>query len=51
MKMPDIKRHYIISMVKSILRIAGYLVALLNFTAGMVILVVAEVLGVVEENV
>ena len=51
MKMPDIKRHYIISRVKSILRIAGYIYILIHIPTAVIVLIISEALGLIEENV
>lgn len=51
MKMPDIKRHYLVSMVKSIMRITGYVLLLKNTPLAAKVLIVSEILGIVEENV
>jgi hypothetical protein len=51
MKQPDPKLHQIISFVKSVIRIAGYLTLLVNIPLGVVILVISEVIGVGEELV
>jgi len=49
-ELPDVKKHYIVSMVKSVLRIAGYLFLFKIAPVASVILIVSEVLGVLEEN-
>ena len=43
--------HFNVSMVKSILRILGYGLLLLNITAAVIVLILSEVLGIVEEIV
>ncbi len=51
MKMPDIKRHYVVSMGKSVMRIAGYAALLESIPIAVIILILSEILGIVEENV
>ena len=50
-KMPDQKWHQIISFIKSGIRIGGYLMLLVNIPAAVLILVVSELIGIVEELV
>ena len=50
-KMPDQKWHQIISFIKSGIRIGGYLMLLLNIPAAVLILVISELIGIVEELV
>jgi hypothetical protein len=49
--MPDIKRHYVVSMGKSVMRIAGYAALLESIPIAVIILILSEILGIVEENV
>jgi hypothetical protein len=51
MKLPDAKRHYIVSMTKSVLRIVGYIFLFSFSPIAGTILVLSEVLGILEENV
>lgn len=51
MDLPDAKRHYIVSMAKSVLRIVGYLFLFPVVPIASVVLILSEVLGIVEENV
>ncbi len=48
-KEPDVNRHRSISYAKSAVRIFGFLNLLHNLPAGVILLVVAELLGIVEE--
>ena len=50
-KMPDQKWHQIISFIKSSIRIGGYLMLLLNIPAAVLILVISELIGIIEELV
>ena len=43
--------HFNVSMVKSIMRILGYGLILLNITAAVIMLILSEVLGIIEEIV
>lgn len=52
MNSPDPKRHFIISMVKSLLRIgAGAYLVWATFYGAGVLIIAAEILGIVEELV
>ena len=48
---PDAKKHLIISNIKSAIRIAGYICLPFNLNLAVIILILSEVLGVVEELV
>ena len=50
-KLPDPKKHQIISFVKSGVRILGYLFIPFNIGVAVTLLVVSEVIGIVEELV
>ena len=50
-KLPDPKKHQIISFVKSGIRILGYLFIPFDLGAAVVLLVVSEAVGVLEEMV
>ena len=50
-KLPDPKLHQIISFVKSGIRIIGYLFIPFDLGAAVVLLVVSEGIGIVEELV
>ncbi|MFA7142891.1 MAG: hypothetical protein WC175_02800 [Candidatus Dojkabacteria bacterium] len=45
------KGHFWISVVKSVIRIAGFGIAIVNLNVGLVLLMVAELLGILEEVV
>ena len=46
-----INNHFTISMIKSALRIGGFLLLVNYFNLGIMILVVAELIGIIEEMV
>lgn len=48
---PDPERHFWVSMVKSLLRIAGFAGLIYSTIVGVVLLILAEILGIVEEIV
>jgi len=50
-KLPDPKKHQIISFVKSGIRILGYIFIPFNIGVAVTLLVVSEVIGIVEELV
>jgi hypothetical protein len=50
-KLPDPKKHQIISFVKSGIRILGYIFIPFDLGAAVTLLVVSEVVGIVEELV
>ena len=50
-KLPDPKKHQIISFVKSGIRILGYIFIPFNLGAAVALLVVSEAVGILEELV
>ena len=50
-KLPDPKKHQIISFVKSGVRILGYIFIPFDLGAAVTLLVVSEVVGILEELV
>ena len=50
-KLPDPKKHQIISFVKSGIRILGYIYLPLNLIVAAFFLILAEVVGIYEELV
>ena len=50
-KLPDPKKHQIISFVKSVIRILGYIFIPIDLGAAVTLLVVSEAVGIVEELV
>ena len=50
-KLPDPKKHQIISFVKSGIRILGYIFIPLDLGAAVTLLVVSEAVGILEELV
>jgi hypothetical protein len=51
MKHPDPKTHQLVSFLKSAIRIAGYVLIPINITGAVVLLVLSELVGIVEELV
>ena len=51
MRQPDPKLHQQISFIKSGLRIAGYVAILFTIEIAVVLLVISEVVGIIEELV
>lgn len=50
-KMPDQKWHQIISFIKSGVRILGYALLIVDIPTAMVVLVLSEAIGIIEELV
>ena len=50
-KLPDPKKHQIISFIKSSIRIIGYILIPINLIAATLVLILSEVIGIVEELV
>ena len=50
-KLPDPKKHLIISFVKSGIRILGYIFIPFNLGVAVTLLIVSEAVGIVEELV
>jgi hypothetical protein len=50
-KHPDPRKHQLISFVKSAVRITGYILMPFNLVPAMVVLVLSELIGIVEELV
>ena len=50
-KLPDPKKHHLISFVKSGIRILGYLFIPFDLGAAVTLLVVSEAVGILEEMV
>lgn len=48
---PDADKHKRISLVKSVIRIGGFLLLPLNLPLGIIALVASEILGIIEELV
>jgi hypothetical protein len=51
MKYPDAKLHQIISFIKSGIRILGYMFLLFNLPIAVILLVLSEGIGILEELV
>ena len=50
-KLPDPKKHQLISFVKSGIRILGYIFIPIDLGAAVTLLVVSEAVGIIEELV
>lgn len=50
-KAPDPKFHRAVSFIKSIIRIGGYVLLMVDLEAAVSVLVLSELVGVVEELV
>ena len=50
-KLPDPKKHQIISFVKSGIRILGYIFIPFNISVAVTLLIVSEAVGIIEELV
>ena len=50
-KLPDPKKHQLISFIKSGVRILGYIFIPFDLGAAVTLLVVSEVIGILEEMV
>jgi hypothetical protein len=50
-KLPDPKNHQLISFLKSAVRISGYLLLPYSITISVIVLVISELIGIVEELV
>ena len=50
-ELPDAKNHQIISFVKSGIRILGYLFLWFNLDVAIILLILSEMVGVIEELV
>ena len=50
-KLPDPKKHQIISFIKSGIRILGYIFIPFNIDVAVTLLVVSEAVGILEEMV
>jgi len=51
MELPDARMHQLVSFIKSGIRIAGYLLLLVNIPLAAVVLILSEVVGIWEELV
>tara|TARA_R110000824_G_scaffold62061_5_gene164571 strand:- start:5775 stop:5942 length:168 start_codon:yes stop_codon:yes gene_type:complete len=49
--LPDPERHFWVSIIKSLIRIAGFAGLVYSTLGGASLLVLAEILGIVEEMV
>ena len=50
-KIPDPRQHFLFSIMKSIIRMAGFVSLPVNVLFGSILLFIAEILGIVEEVV
>jgi len=51
MNQPDPKQHQLVSFLKSAVRISGYLALPFGIGLGVIILVISELIGIIEELV
>jgi hypothetical protein len=51
MKHPDPKQHQLVSFLKSAVRLTGYGALLYSISLGVVILIISEIIGIIEELV
>ena len=51
MKQPDAKKHQIISFIKSGIHILGYGFLVINLPIAVILLILSEVVGIIEELV
>jgi hypothetical protein len=51
MNQPDPKNHQLISFIKSVVRITGYIALPFSISLGVIILVISELIGIIEELV
>jgi len=51
MKQPDAKKHQIISFIKSGISILGYGFLVINLPIAVILLILSEVVGIIEELV
>jgi len=51
MKYPNAKKHFYVSILKSVVRIAGYTLIPFNIIAACITLVISELIGIIEEMV
>ena len=51
MNQPDPKQHQLVSFLKSAVRITGYLALPFGIGLGVIILVISELIGIIEELV
>ena len=50
-KLPDPKKHQIVSFIKSTIRIVGYIYLPINILVAAVLLIMSEAVGIYEELV
>lgn len=51
MKYPDAKKHQLVSFIKSGIRILGYILLPFSLEVSMIVLVISEGIGIIEELV
>jgi len=51
MKQPNAKKHFIVSILKSIVRIGGYMLLPFNIVVACIVLIISELIGIIEETV
>ena len=50
-QLPDARKHQIISFIKSGIRILGYILLPFNLVMSVILLILSEVVGIIEELV
>ena len=50
-KYPDAKKHQLISFIKSGVRIFGYILLTVDITSAVIVLILSEIVGIIEELV
>jgi hypothetical protein len=51
MKYPNATKHFYVSILKSTVRIGGYVLIPFNIIAATIVLIISELIGVIEEMV
>ena len=51
MKYPDAKKHFYVSILKSLVRIGGYVLLPFNIVVACMVLIISELIGIYEEMV
>jgi len=51
MEHPNAKKHFYVSILKSLVRIGGYALIPFNITVAAIVLIISEVIGIIEETV
>ena len=51
MEHPNAKKHFYVSILKSVVRIGGYALIPFNIVAACITLIISELIGIIEETV